>query len=171
MTYDFINNLDKLQAVDNIIGYIEVRFVPAHPVQYASLPEGYLHELLVSVEQSIICPQIVDILFEPAQDRVICSPMVNIFPTESDPWTTIVSIPVAERESVIHRPEPPTQLLLPPAQPVPFADVRSANPTDYSKFSSADLRKLCSDRKIKWRNTRSSGKHMTKTEMVAALSI
>ncbi len=155
MTYDFINGLDKLQPIDNVIGYIEVRFIPAQPVQYTPLPERYLRELVESIEPPVIFPPMGDILVEPV---------------EPDPWALKLVMPAT---LLVYTLEAPVQLLLPPALevvPAQIADRTSAIPTDYSKLTSAELRKVCSDRQIKWRNTRGSGKHMTKAEMVAALN-
>jgi hypothetical protein len=41
---------------------------------------------------------------------------------------------------------------------------------DYSTLTVAELRKLCSDRGITWRNAHSKGKHLKKAEMVELLS-
>lgn len=46
----------------------------------------------------------------------------------------------------------------------------SANP-DYSTMNSADLRKHCQQSGIKWRNAHDKGKHLSHSEMIAALLV
>jgi len=42
--------------------------------------------------------------------------------------------------------------------------------TDYSALTSAQLRKVCSQRGITWRNAKAQGRHLSKADMIAALA-
>ena len=55
------------------------------------------------------------------------------------------------------------------AQPVAVAVVKVATATDYSTLKTPQLRKLCSQRSIVWRNALGQNKHLPKAAMVEAL--
>jgi hypothetical protein len=54
---------------------------------------------------------------------------------------------------------------------IPAATAPVATPaTDYASMTSAQLRKVCSQRGITWRNAHGKGRHFSKGEMIAALT-
>jgi hypothetical protein len=58
-----------------------------------------------------------------------------------------------------------------PASMAPVATlVVKVESTDYAALNSAQLRKVCSQRGITWRNAHGPSKHLSKGEMVAALA-
>jgi hypothetical protein len=53
---------------------------------------------------------------------------------------------------------------------VPFVRSQTATAVDWSILSPYDLRKACQTRGIRWRNAHGKNKHLSKAEMIAALS-
>lgn len=119
-------------------------------------------------------------------------------PVIEDPWLsvdvsssgTLVVTPlreIAQREKVVctdresHTTEfAPRPLLLPPAKSksisLPKSVIKKAEapdtiPAGLAEMTAVHLRKLCATRNIKWRNAHGGGKHLSKTEMIRALTV
>ncbi len=95
-----------------------------------------------------------------AEERV----SIVVIPLEvvADPWS--VEVELTTKPCCCHTAAiaTPLQLLLPPALEV-------VEQPDLATLPSSQLRKLCSERGIKWRGVH-GGKHLSKPDMVAALS-
>jgi hypothetical protein len=66
--------------------------------------------------------------------------------------------------------EQPQALAAIPAAMAPVTTlVVKVEPTDYAAMKTPQLRQLCSQRRIQWRNAHGASKHLSKGEMVAAL--
>jgi hypothetical protein len=101
-------------------------------------------------------------------------PVIEPLPITSDPWTLPVE-PLTPT-SVPLFPVVPNLLLLPAARSVqsvdaivPFKRRQSAAP-DWSKLTPAELRKVCQQRGIRWRDAHGKSKHLKKSEMLQLLS-
>ncbi len=67
--------------------------------------------------------------------------------------------------------EQPQALAAIPAAMAPVTTlVVKVEPTDYAAMKTPQLRQLCSQRRIQWRNAHGPSKHLSKGEMVAALA-
>lgn len=85
-----------------------------------------------------------------------------------DPWLSKPVLPVK-----VKQPLPATvtkPLLLAPAKTTKKKDkTPNTVPEAIAQMTALQLRKLCSDRDIKWRNVRGRNKHLTKNQMISAL--
>ena len=168
-SYDFINGLDQLQPVDELMTYVEQRFLgEAKEVCRGKLP--------------------------PASFRATCDlevPSRSIGGASANASVQICTLP--------ELPEPPTETyaqkeclwgkvfpqklranlgsgstdielsreLVP--EVTPNLESSPTDKIDFSTLPTTKLRQLCSDRGIRWRCVRGS-KHLTKAEMVLALA-
>lgn len=84
-----------------------------------------------------------------------------------DPWLLEPVLPVKVKQP-LHTTVIP--LLLAPAKTTKKKDkTPNTVPEAIAQMTALQLRKLCSDRDIKWRNVRGCNKHLTKTQMINAL--
>lgn len=101
--------------------------------------------------------------FETEASLKSLQPQTFEMPVVEDPWLTVIA--PCNTACCYLSTTPPTQkplLLLPPVLEIP-------NQPDLAAMPSTELRRLCSERGIKWRNAHQS-KHLTKPEMLTALT-
>lgn len=90
---------------------------------------------------------------------------VEVAPIEDD-LPTLGEL-LAEAEAMTAKPAPAVAATI--AEPVAVAVVKVAPAIDYSTLKTPQLRKLCSQRGITWRNALGVNRHLPKAAMVEAL--
>lgn len=80
------------------------------------------------------------------------------------PTPVVSPVPVPEAEPELELP-----VVSVDEQPLTIADC-GGTVADYGTIPAHDLRKLCSAKGVQWRNAKGKGRHMSKSEMIAAIA-
>lgn len=151
-----LNNIGQI-ALGILYGIYLAYFAPASQRQKAK--EWYRQKQLTAKAQ-----------LKTTEIRVIAQPViVEPSPVEvEDPWLLEVVAPIKVKQPCHATATMP--LLLSPTTPCPKKDKSPDTiPEAIAQMTVVQLRKLCSDRDIKWRNARGGNKHLTKAQMIKAL--